>query len=376
MRRRQDPIGALEGRHFTSTEDLSDLELDALLDLALQLKKRRHGPLLAGKILGMLFFDPSLRTRVSFEAGMFQLGGHAIHLGVGQGVWKLEHRPGAVMDRDAAEHLAEAVPVLGRYCDLLSVRCFPTGTDWSTERTDPVLSAFAARSTVPVINMESSMHHPCQGLADLLTMQERLGETRGRKFLLTWVRHPRALPTAVPNSAALAASRAGMRVTIAHPDGYALDPSILERVRENAGRTGGSVEITNDFEGAFDGADVVYAKEWGSLDHFGDAAGERELRARHSRWMVSGRQMRHTAQNAFFMHCLPVRRNVAVADEVLDGPWSAVVDEAENRLHVQKALLVALAGAASGGKRVVALPRLRALPRPGGRLQLRAGGKR
>ncbi|MBI2945850.1 MAG: N-acetylornithine carbamoyltransferase [Candidatus Wallbacteria bacterium] len=341
----KNPLAGLAGRNFLTTDDLTDSELEALLELAARFKARGPGALLAGRILGMVFFNPSLRTRASFEAGMFQLGGHAIDLSVGQGVWKLEHRDGTVMDGDAAEHLREAVPVLARYCDLLSVRCFPSGKDWAVERTDPILSGFAAYSDVPVINMESSLYHPCQALADLLTIREKLRKTKGKRFLLTWCRHPRALPTAVPNSAALIASRAGMRITIARPPGFDLDPDIMTRVRANARKSGGSVEVVDDFEAGFDGANVVYAKEWGSLDHYGDDAAEKALRARHTDWMVGARQMKRT-RDALLMHCLPVRRNVALADEVLDGPWSAVVDEAENRLHAQKALLVALAGKA------------------------------
>ncbi|MBI3892407.1 MAG: N-acetylornithine carbamoyltransferase [Candidatus Wallbacteria bacterium] len=345
MTTRTNPLAGLAGRNFLTTDDLSDAELEALLELATRFKARGHKPLLAGKILGMIFFNPSLRTRASFEAGMFQLGGHAIDLSVGQGVWKLEHRDGTVMDGDAAEHLREAVPVLARYCDLLSVRCFPSGKDWSVERADPILSGFARYSTVPVINMESSLYHPCQALADLLTIRERLKTTKRKRFVLVWCRHPRALPTAVPNSAVLAASRAGMRISIAHPPGFELDPDVMARVRANAKKSGGSVEVAHDFESAFDGADVVYAKEWGSLAHYGDDAAEKALRAQHSGWIVGAKQMRRTA-GGFLMHCLPVRRNVALADDALDGPWSAVVDEAENRLHVQKALLVALAGSA------------------------------
>jgi N-acetylornithine carbamoyltransferase len=328
------------------------VELDALLDLAARFKAHGHPPLLSGRVLGMVFFNPSLRTRASFEAAMFQLGGHAIHLGVGQGVWRLEHRDGVVMDQDASEHVREAAPVLSRYCDLLAVRAFPSGRSWEDERSDPVLSSFRRHATVPVINMESSLYHPCQALADVLTIREKLSRTRGKRFLLVWCHHPKALPTAVPNSALLAASRLGMNVTLAHPPGFELDPAILESARSNCRRTGGRLEITRSFTRAFSGAHVVYAKAWGSLAHYGNDLAEAELRRKHKAWMVRARDMART-DGAVFMHCLPVRRNVVVADEVLDGPASVVVDEAENRLHVQKALLVALAargpfGPASG----------------------------
>jgi N-acetylornithine carbamoyltransferase len=337
-------LAGLAGRSLASTDDLSDAELAALLDLARLFKKKPYGEQLARKVLGMVFFNPSLRTRASFEAGMFQMGGHSIHLAIGQGVWKLEHREGVVMDGDATEHLKEAVPVLSRYCDMLAVRAFPIGRVWDVERTDPVIASFLKYATVPVINMESSMYHPCQGLADLLTLHEKLKQPKRKKFLLTWAYHPKPLPTAVPNSALLAASRAGMEIVLAHPPGYELDPDVMKRVRANSKRSGGSVSITHSRASAFKGVHAVYAKSWGSLKHYGNEADERQLRVKHMDWQVTPKDMKKT-DGGIFMHCLPVRRNVVVADAVLDSPASVVVDEAENRLHVQKALLVAIGGA-------------------------------
>ena len=340
-------LKSLAGRHLGSTEDLSDSELAALLELARALKKRPLGRELAGKVLGMVFFNPSLRTRASFEAGMFHLGGHAIHLGIGQGVWKIEHREGIVMDGEASEHLKEAVPVLSRYCDLLSVRAFPIGRQWDLERVDPVVSMFQKYATVPVINMESSMYHPCQGLADLATVQEKLGRVKGKKFLLSWAYHPKALPTAVPNSALLALSRSGIDITLAHPPGYELDPEVMDRVRKNCKRNGGKLETTHSFGKAFAGAHVVYAKSWGSLKHYGNDVEERKVRDKYKSWQVTPKEMKKT-DGGIFMHCLPVRRNVVVADAVLDSKASVVTDQAENRLHVQKALLVALSALTTG----------------------------
>ncbi len=339
----RNPLAGLEGRHFISTQDLNDQELKALLDLAEELARGRHGKLLEGKVLGMVFFNPSLRTRTSFEAGTFQLGGHAIHLAVGQGVWKLEHRDGVVMDGAASEHLKEAVPVLARYCDLLAVRCFPSGSDWKEERKDPVVTGFADHSPVPLINMESSLYHPCQGLADMLTVRQKLKRPGGKKFVLAWTHHPKALPTAVPNSAALIAGRSGMDLALAHPKGYELDPLVMRQLQENADRLGTTLEISHKLDDALDGAHVVYAKSWGSLKHHGNEAAEKKLRSRHRKWIINGDGMART-DGGIFMHCLPVRRNVVVTDEVLDSPASVVVDQAENRLHVQKALMAALAG--------------------------------
>lgn len=330
-------------RDFLTTEDLTDAELKKLLDLARAYKKKPRGNALAGKVLGMVFFNPSLRTRASFETGMFHLGGHAIHLAVGQGVWKIEHREGVVMDGETSEHLKEAVPVLSRYCDMLAVRAFPTGKQWDVERTDPIVGAFSKYATVPVINMESSMYHPCQGLADLLTVQEKLGRVKNKRFVLTWAYHPKALPTAVPNSALLAMSRSGIDITLAHPPGWELDPDVMNRVRANMKRNGGTLETTHTFNRAFTGAHVVYAKSWGSLKYYGRDLDERKAREKYKAWQVTPKEMAKT-DGGIFMHCLPVRRNVVVADAVLDSPASVVVDQAENRLHVQKALMTLMSG--------------------------------
>jgi N-acetylornithine carbamoyltransferase len=333
-------------RDFLATDDWSDGEVLSLLDRAAALKRRGHDDALGGRVLGMVFFDPSLRTRTSFEVAMLRHGGHAVCLEPGKGAWAIETRKGAVMDGDTVEHLIEAAAVLGRYADALGVRCFPKATSWAEARRDEVVRGFAGHAGVPVINLESARRHPCQGLADALTLREKLGDPGGRTFALTWAWHPKALPTAVPVSAAINAARLGMRVVIAHPEGFELDPEDMTVISATATRNGGDVEIVHDIDAAVAGADAVYAKSWGSLRHFGDAAGEAALRAPHRSWRVDERRMGTTrGGRGIFMHCLPVRRNVIVTDGVLDGPWSAVVDEAENRLHAQRALLLELLGA-------------------------------
>ena len=220
------------------------------------------------------------------------------------------------------------------------MRSFPKESTWSEARRDEVVRGFADHAGVPVINMESARRHPCQGLADAMTLRERFrGDLQRKRFVLTWAWHPRALPVAVPNSAAIAAATLGMDVTIAHPPGFDLDPEDLAVVQSIAELNGGRVELSNDMPGAVDGADAVYAKSWGSLGAFGDASREATLRADLRQWIVDEARMRTTAGGGIFMHCLPVRRGVEVTDGVLDGPWSAVVDQAENRMHVQRALL-------------------------------------
>src|SRR6476659_5219412 len=192
-------------RDFLITSDWTRNELEQLIDAALRFKSGddRSRPL-DGRSIGLVFFNPSLRTRASMQVGIFELGGNAVVLEPGGTSWTLEHRDGAVMDGDKTEHVAEFVRVLGRYCVAIGVRTFAALRDWETERIDPILKAFAEYSDVPIINLESAMHHPCQAMADMMTIREKLGEGR-KKVLLTWAWHPKPLPMAVPNSFALAA---------------------------------------------------------------------------------------------------------------------------------------------------------------------------
>jgi N-acetylornithine carbamoyltransferase len=293
---------------------------------------------LAGRSVALVFFNPSLRTRASMQVGIYELGGNAVVLEPGGTSWTLEHREGVVMDSDKTEHVAEFVRVLGRYCSLIGVRTFAQLKDWDEERTDPILAAFARYSEVPVVNLESAMHHPCQALADMLTIKEKLGEGR-KKVLLTWAWHPKPLPMAVPNSFALAAAQLGHDLTIAHPPGYELDEDLMREINNAAFDAGATVSRTDDVEEAFDGAQVVYAKSWGSKDCYGAPQDDVEMRAQYRKdWIVDAAKMART-DAGLFMHCLPVRRNCIVTDEVIDSPASVVIDEAENRLHAQKAIM-------------------------------------
>lgn len=315
-----------------NTIGMSREEIESLLDAALRFKSGddRSKPL-AGKSVALVFFNPSLRTRASMQVGIYELGGNAVVLEPGGTSWTLEHRAGAVMDTDKTEHVAEFVRVLERYCSAIGVRTFAALKDWQEERTDPVLKAFARYASVPIINLESAMHHPCQSLADMLTIREKLGAGR-KRVVLTWTWHPKALPMAVPNSFALAAAQMGHDLVIAHPSGYDLDEELIETL-------GDRVEITNDIDTAFAGAEVIYAKSWGSKQFYGNPDQDIATRAQYrSKWIVDEEKMSRT-NNAIFMHCLPVRRNVIVTDGVIDSPASVVIDEAENRLHVQKAVL-------------------------------------
>jgi N-acetylornithine carbamoyltransferase len=327
--------------HFLSTANSSRDELIQLIDSAQRFKRGvDQSKPLAGRSVALVFFNPSLRTRASMRVGIYELGGNAVVLEPGGTSWTLEHREGAVMDADKTEHVAEFVRVLGRYCVAIGVRTFAALKNWEEERTDPILNAFAKYSEVPIINLESAMHHPCQAMADMMTIREELGEGR-KKVLLTWAWHPKPLPMAVPNSFALAAAQVGHDLVVAHPQGYELDNELMNEIRRQAAGAGGNVSVTNDVDEAA-GAEVVYAKSWGSKDFYGAPEKDIAERAQYrTRWIVDEAKMART-DNAIFMHCLPVRRNVIVTDAVIDSPSSVVIDEAENRLHVQKAILAGL----------------------------------
>ncbi len=329
-------------KNFLTTSGMSRAGLDCLIDAALAFKRGDdQSKPLAGRSVALVFFNPSLRTRASMQVGIYELGGNAVMLEPGGTSWTLEDRDGAVMDGDKTEHVTEFVRVLGRYCDAIGVRTFAAMQDWNEERDDPVLRAFAKYSDVPIINLESAMHHPCQALADMMTIREKLGQG-SKRIVLTWAWHPKPLPMAVPNSFALAAAQMGHDLVVAHPRGYELDEELVGGIRQQATESGGSFHTTNDIDEAFSGAEVVYAKSWGAKQFYGAAEKDVSERAQYrQKWMVDENKMALT-NNAIFMHCLPVRRNVIVTDGVIDSPASVVIDEAENRLHVQKAILTSL----------------------------------
>ncbi len=328
-------------RHFLTTQDWSRAEIDALLERAAAFKRAPHGRQLAGKAVALLFFNPSMRTRTSFELGAFQLGGHAVVLAPGKDAWPIEFEAGSVMDGDTEEHIAEVARVLSRYADLIAVRAFPKFQDWSVDREDRVIQAFARHATVPVINMET-ITHPCQELAHALAMKERLGNLQNRKYVLTWTYHPRPLNTAVANSALLIATRLGMDVTLLCPTPeYVLDQRYMDTARRNAAENGGSLQVSHDIESAYRGAHVVYAKSWGALPYFGRWEQEKPIRDAHRHFIVDEAKMALT-DHGLFSHCLPLRRNVKATDAVMDAPYCIAIDEAENRLHVQKAVMAAL----------------------------------
>lgn len=329
----------LKGRDFLSTADFSRDELGLILDLAESIKARhfKSRPL-AGRSVALVFFNPSLRTRASMEIGIYDLGGNAVTLDVGKGTWSLEHREGVVMDADKTEHIKEAARVLSRYVAAIGVRAFPEMRDYKEDMMDLVVRGFAEHSDIPVFNLESSRHHPFQAMADIMTIREKLGETDGQRAVLSWAYHPKALPMAVPNSFALIAAQFGMDLTIACPEEYDLGEEAMAEIRAASEESGGRVHISRNQKEAIAGAKIVYAKSWGGKDFYGRAEEDIECRQKYRHWIVDEEKMQ-TTDDGYFMHCLPVRRNVVVTDGVLDSPQGIAIDEAENRLHVQKAVL-------------------------------------
>ena len=338
-------------KHFLNTQDWSRAELDALLRDAARYKQQKFGDALKGKGVALVFFNPSMRTRTSFELGAFQLGGHAVVLQPGKDAWPIEFDLGTVMDGEAEEHIAEVARVLSRYVDLIGVRAFPKFIDWAVDRDDRVLKSFAKYSTVPVINMET-ITHPCQELAHALALQEHFGtsDLRGKKYVLTWTYHPKALNTAVANSALTIATRMGMDVTLLCPsEQYILDERYMDWGRQNVAENGGSLTVSHDIASAYQDADVVYAKSWGALPYFGQWQNEKPIRDEFKHFIVDEEKMALT-NNGVFSHCLPLRRNVKASDGVMDSPNCIAINEAENRLHVQKAVMAALVEQGPGGQ--------------------------
>ncbi|WP_213948401.1 N-acetylornithine carbamoyltransferase [Luteibacter sp. dw_328] len=336
-------------RHFLSTQDYSRAEIDALLAQAAEFKRSRQGQQMAGKSIALMFFNPSMRTRTSFELGAFQLGGHAIVLSPGKDAWPIEFEMGTVMDGDTEEHIAEVARVLSRYVDIIAVRAFPKFVDWQVDRQDKVLESFAKFATVPVINLET-ITHPCQELAHAMALQEHLGSLQNKKYVLTWTYHPKPLNTAVANSALLIATKMGMDVTLLCPTPeYILDERYMDFAKANAKENGGSLQVSHDIESAYSGADVIYAKSWGAIPYFGRWDEEKAIREANKHFIVDEAKMALT-NNGLFSHCLPLRRNIKATDAVMDSPACIAIDEAENRLHVQKAVMASLISQSSGEK--------------------------
>jgi ornithine carbamoyltransferase len=308
------------------TQEWTREEIETVLDVAFHLKRERAlgigHPLLRDKVLAMLFFYSSTRTRASFEAGMAQLGGHAQFI---------ESRTTQIAHGDTPKEIGE---ILGRYNDGIAIR----HVDWG--QGNAYLRAVAAASRVPVLNMQCDLYHPHQALADLMTIIERFGDPRGRTIDVSWAYAASyQKPISVPQSLILLASQFGMNVRLTHPPEFELMPDIVEQARDNCRKTRAGFEIVTDFGQGMRGADVVYAKSWGALLTTTDEAEGARIIDQYKDWITDEERMALASDNAIYMHPLPADRNVEVTDEVIDGPQSVVYDQAENRLHAQKAVM-------------------------------------
>jgi N-acetylornithine carbamoyltransferase len=327
-------------RCFNDLADFSRDEIQDLIALAKRLDEKPEPRALEGKVLSLLFLSPSLRTLSSFQAAMIRMGGGAFVISPEMSIHGLESRHGVVMDGEAAEHVREAIPVIASYGDAMGVRAFAERRDLDHDVADKDFQALTSLITKPWINMESAIDHPCQSLADWKTMDELGVPANGGKFVLTWAYHPKALPLAVPSATLHMAAKRGMNVVHLRPPGFELPPAILAKTRKAAAESGGSVTETTDRREAMEGAHVVYAKSYSSTRFYGDKIEDQKLREDLvGTWCVDEPWFANARPDCKFMHCLPVRRGVVVADRILDGPRSVVIQEARNRMVVQMAVL-------------------------------------
>jgi N-acetylornithine carbamoyltransferase len=332
---------------FNDLADFSTDEIKALLELAARLDKYPEPEALRGKVLSLLFLSPSLRTLASFQAAMIRLGGGSFVISPDMSIHGLETRPGIVMDGAAAEHIREAVPVIASYGDAIGIRAFAERKDLATDLAETEFNALTDLIDTPYINMESAMNHPCQNLADWKTLDDLGVPANGGKFVLSWAYHPKALPLAVPSSTLYMAAKRGMDVTVLRPEGFALPESIMDKARNAAAASGGSVRESEDRVEAMQDAQIIYAKSWSSTQAYGNKKADLDLRRELEHWCVDEPWFDNAADDCRFMHCLPVRRGVVVSEPVLDGPRSVVIQEARNRMLAQMAVLHQMLGSGS-----------------------------
>ena len=329
---------------FNDLADFSNDEIKALLELATRLDQYPEPEALRGKVLSLLFLSPSLRTLASFQAAMIRLGGGSFVISPNMSIHGLETRPGIVMDGAAAEHIREAVPVIAAYGDAIGIRAFAERKDLATDLAETEFTALTDLIDTPYINMESAMNHPCQNLADWKTLDDLGVPANGGKFVLSWAYHPMALPLAVPSSTLYMAAKRGMDVTVLRPEGFALPDSIMDKARNAAAESGGTVQESEDRVEAMQDAQIIYAKSWSSTAAYGDKKADLDLRNNLEHWCVDEPWFENAANDCRFMHCLPVRRGVVVSEPVLDGPRSVVIQEARNRMLAQMAVLHQMLG--------------------------------
>lgn len=348
------------GRDWLSPEvDYTKEEWETLIDVALELKRdyamgRDQTNILRGKTLYSMFFNSSLRTRSTFAAGIQQLGGFYVELDPGK-TYTPARKGYEVAYK--TERICDVAKVISRTGDAISIRMYGKPSHWIYGFAHETMQEFAQHADIPVINMECDKYHPCQALADMVTVKEKMHDLRGRKFVMSWAYSgSTSKPFAVPQSLVLAPSLLGMDVVFARPKGFELDPEITKKCREYAEFNGSKFEECDDMEAAFENADVVYPKSWGAMPYFAqvdaqgnktkeeDLDGMKGLFEKNKHWICDEKKMKLIKKTGIYMHCLPADRDMEVTDAVIDGPQSVIYDEAENRLHAQKAIMSMLLG--------------------------------
>ena len=316
---------------FITTQDWTLDDLESLIKLTEDVKKNptNYADTLKQKSLCMFFYNPSTRTRNSTEVAAYQLGMHPTFNSI-KDSW-IGYQ---------SESIKDTAIVLARYYDAIGIRVFPNSVNWIYKEANRRLRTFAKWADVPIINFEDDQYHPLQALTDIYTIKEKLNNLKNKKIVISWAYHPKPLPLSVPNSILLMSTRFGMDVTLAHPKNFELDEEMTSVAHKNAKESGGTFKISNEIEGAYENADVVYVKSWGSIKEYGNPRDEKKLRLPHrDSWRIKPEYFENTAKNSCFMHCLPIRRNIVADDEVMDGKHSIVYNQAENRLYTIKSLL-------------------------------------
>lgn len=329
--------------NFCDLADFSVDEVEKLLTTAKWLEQQKSTQELKGKVLALLFLNPSLRTLTSLQATMIRLGGGTFIVSPEMSIHGLETRTGIIMDGTAAEHVREAVPVIASYADVIGIRAIAQRSRLEDDLEDGYFRELQSLCNIPVINLESSIRHPCQGLADWKTLEDLSIPKRGGKMVFTWTYHPDALPLSVMGDSIYMAASRGMDVTVLRPDGFAVPEELMLRAKKAGLKSGGSVAETNDRNKALEGAHVLYAGSWSSTRFYGDYVKDQEHRNEHINWCIDESWFAGKAsESCYFMHALPVRRGVEVEDHVLDGPRSIVVKQAKNRMFAQMSILTNL----------------------------------
>ncbi|HKJ46642.1 MAG TPA: N-acetylornithine carbamoyltransferase [Balneolales bacterium] len=331
---------SLTKKDFLYLSDWPTDELTSIIKLATDLKKNNYREHIAkDRVLGLFFNNPSLRTLISFQTAAAHLGAQSVVIQPGKSSWNIELEDGTIMDGDNQEHIKEMMQVLSNYVDTLGIRYFASFKDEEKDKNDTILKKMAGYASVPVINMESATAHPCQAMADWMTLIETMGPSLDDvNVVLTWAPHPHPLPRAVPQTTLEAFVRSGANVTLACPPEMMPDKPVLNNIKQYASS---NLNITHKRDEALKNADIVYAKSWHAAPVYSNPDEEKKIRQQHKDWTLTAKDMAKT-RSARFMHCLPIRRNVVAEDAVLDDPKAIHIEQAENRLHIQKAILMKL----------------------------------